>query len=73
MQVSDYDKRPKGDPKILETVKSLKKGDLVLLSWHHDYVTKDGASSPERPLVKLGKISESEAGELTTPRAGRHE
>jgi hypothetical protein len=64
VQVSDYDKRPKGDPKILETVKSLKKGDYVLLSWHHDYVTKEGSSFPERPLVKLEKIGKAKAEEL---------
>jgi len=64
VQVSDYDKNPKGDPKILETVKGLKKGDYVLLSWHHDYVTKEGVSSPERPIVKLEKIDSDKAKEL---------
>lgn len=69
VQVSDYDKGPKGDPRILETVKSLKKGDHVLLSWHHDYVTKEGSSFPERPLVKLEKIGKAKAEELMqTPR-----
>ncbi len=69
VQVSDYDKRPKGDSKILETVKSLNKGDHVLLSWHHDYVTKEGASFPERPIVKLQKVSQTKAEELMqTPR-----
>lgn len=64
VQVSDYDKKPKGDPKILETVKGLKKGDYVLLSWHHDYVTKEGSSFPERPIVKLESISKEKAQEL---------
>ena len=64
VQVSDYDKKPKGDPKILETVKGLTKGDYVLLSWHHDYVTKEGVSSPERPIVKLEKIVGDKAKEL---------
>ena len=64
VQVSDYDKKPKTDPKILETVKGLKKGDYVLLSWHHDYVTRDGASFPERPIVKLTKIDDDKAREL---------
>ena len=54
LQVSDFNKKPKGDPKVLQTVKGLKKGDYVLLSWRHDYVTKDGTSS-RRPLVKLEK------------------
>lgn len=70
VQVSDYDKKPKGDPKILKTVKGLKKGDYVLLSWHHDYVTKDGTSSPQRPIVKLEKIDGDKAnGLLKAPAA----
>ncbi|MCU0979628.1 MAG: hypothetical protein MUF25_10740 [Pirellulaceae bacterium] len=69
VQVSDYDKKPKGDPKILETVKSLKKGDYVLLAWHHDYVTKQGASYPERPIVKLEKIGKAKAEKLMAPAA----
>ncbi len=64
VQVSDYDKKPKGDPKILETVRRLNKGDYVLLSWHHDYVTKEGTSSPERPIVKLEKIDIAHAKKL---------
>jgi len=55
VQVSDYDRKPRGDPKILETVRGLKKGDAVLLSWRHEYVTRAGASFPERPIVKLEK------------------
>ena len=70
VQVSDYNKKPKGDPTILETVKGLKKGDYVLLSWHHDYVTKEGASSPERPITKLEKIDADKAkGLLNAPEA----
>ena len=64
IQISDFHKQPKGEPKILETVKGLKKGDYVLLSWHHDYVTKQGTSSPERPLVKLEKLAPEKAAEL---------
>jgi hypothetical protein len=71
VQVSDYDKLPKGDSKILKTVKSLKKGDYVLLSWNHDYVTKAGTSSPERPIVKLEKIGQAKVKELLAPGAGR--
>ena len=36
----------------------------MLLNWNHDYVTKDGASGPERPLTKLEKISKEKAEEL---------
>jgi len=73
VQVSDYDKKPKGDPKILKTVKGLKKGDYVLLSWHHDYVTREGTSSPERPIVKLEKIDGDKAKELLTAPAPKEE
>ena len=61
VQVSDYDKKPKGDAKVLETVRGLKKGDAVLLSWRHEYVTRAGASFPERPLVKLEKADKGKA------------
>ena len=71
VQVSDYDKKPKGDPKILETVKGLKKGDYVLLSWHHDYVTKEGTSSPERPIMKLEKVDGDKAKELLNAPAAK--
>jgi hypothetical protein len=64
VQVSDFNRKPKGDPKILETVKGLEKGDHVLLSWNHDYVTKQGTSSPERPIVKLEKIDADRAAKL---------
>lgn len=64
VQISDYHKHPLGDPKIREAVKDLKKGDYVLLSWRHDYVTKDGSSSPERPILKLEKIDRVKAQEL---------
>jgi hypothetical protein len=64
VQVSDFHKKPKGEPKILETVKRLQKGDYVLLSWHHDYVTRQGASFPERPIVKLERLAPEKAAEL---------
>jgi hypothetical protein len=73
VQVSDYSKKPKGDPKILETVKGLKKGDFVLLSWHHDYVTREGASFPERPIVKLEKIAADKAKALLSTPAVKDE
>lgn len=64
IQVSDYNKKPKGDPAIAKTVGALKKGDFVLLSWRHDYVTKDGTSSPDRPIVLLEKIDKAKAEAL---------
>ena len=56
IQVSDFHKKPKGDPGISKTVRSLKKGDRTRLWWRHDYVTKNGASFPERPILKLEAI-----------------
>ena len=64
VQVSDFDKKPQGDPKILETVRGLTKGDYVLLSWHHDYVTRAGSSFPDRPIVKLEGIDKVQAEAL---------
>ena len=55
IQVSDFDKKPKGDPKLLAVVKNLKQGDRVLLNWRHDYVNRNGSSFPVRPITKLEK------------------
>jgi hypothetical protein len=38
---------------ILSIIESLKPDTKVKLSWKHDYVTKDKASSPERPITKI--------------------
>lgn len=64
-QVVDNMKNPKVPAAISGTVASLKKGDFVLLDWQHDYVTKDGSSSPERPIQKLEKITKEQAEKLT--------
>jgi len=40
---------------VRDTIKSLEKGDQVLLSWDHNYVTENGSSSPERTITKLEK------------------
>ena len=64
VQVSDFDRNPKGDPRTLAAVKGLKKGDHVRLTWRHDYVTKGGVSGPERPLVKLEKVPADKVDEL---------
>ena len=64
VQVSDFDKMPFGNPEISKTIAGLKKGDLVHLSWNHDYVTKNGTSSPERPIVKLEKMKQEQGEEI---------
>ena len=66
VQIRDFHKKPKGDPKLGKTIRGLKKGDKVLLSWKHEYVTRTsvgGASSsqPERPITKLERITEGKA------------
>lgn len=55
--VEDTMKRPKVPADIRAAVHSLKQGDMVLLSWKHDYVTSQGGSAPERPLTRLEKIA----------------
>lgn len=43
--------------RILDTIKSLKKGDTVKLSWNHNYVTKGGASYPVRAITLLESLA----------------
>lgn len=50
-------KRLKVSREIQDIVASLKQGDRVLLSWNHDYVTSDGVSGPQRPIIKLERIA----------------
>ncbi|MCX7006414.1 MAG: hypothetical protein NTY53_04060, partial [Kiritimatiellaeota bacterium] len=64
VQITGYHKEPVGNLKWNEIIKTLKPDDCVLLSWNHDYVTKDGCSSPERPITNLKKITAAEAAEL---------
>jgi len=61
IRISDYYKKPVGDPKLNAIIKELKKGDRVLLSWDHNYVTKTFESGttgsfPERSITKLEKM-----------------
>ena len=50
-------------------LKALKVGDLVLFSYRHDYVTRDGSKFPERVVTKLQKISAEEAAKLPEAKA----
>lgn len=68
-QLQDNHKNLKVSKELSDTIKGLKKGDYVLLNWRHDYVTTfepggQSASSPQRPVVKLEKISREEADKL---------
>ena len=58
IQISDYHKKPAGDPKLNEIIEGLQEGDRVLLSWNHNYVTRGGSSAPERPITKLRKVDD---------------
>lgn len=55
--VEDNINNPKVPADIHATVNSLEEGDVVLLSWRHNYITSEGGSAPERPLTKLQKIA----------------
>ncbi|MEI6218207.1 MAG: hypothetical protein WCP86_04855 [bacterium] len=56
--VEDNMKNPRVPTAIRNAVNSLKKGDRVLLSWNHDYVTVDGSSAPDRPITRLERLLE---------------
>jgi hypothetical protein len=56
--VEDNMKHPTVPAAIQAAVNSLKQGDMVLLSWNHDYVTINGTSGPERPVARLEKIAD---------------
>ena len=56
IQISDFHRKPKGDPKTLKTIKGLKEGEKVHLAWNHDYVTRKGSSFPERVVKELKKL-----------------
>lgn len=63
-QVEDNMKNPKVTPELRATITGLRKDDYVLLSWKHEYVTKEGSSSPERPVTKVSKITKEDAEKL---------
>lgn len=63
-QVEDNHKNLKVSAEVKSKLATLTKGDYVLLDWVHDYVTKDGTSSPERICTKLEKITREEADKL---------
>ena len=49
---------------IQAQIKALKQGDIVLLAWRHDYVTRDGASYPERSIILLDLVNKPAADAL---------
>ena len=63
-QVNDNMLNQKIPLRTSDTVRTLTKDDYVLLSWRHDYVTKNGGSAPERTITVLRKLT-PEAAEKT--------
>jgi hypothetical protein len=51
--IEDNMKNAKVPDAILKAIDSLKPGATVHLKWNHDYVTRDGSKSPERPIVSI--------------------
>jgi len=65
VQVTDFHRKPKGDPALGAYIKTLEAGDLVVIEWKHLYgEVRPGVSSPVRPLLLLKKIDKAEAKRL---------
>jgi hypothetical protein len=66
--VQDTMKNPKVPQELAARVAALKEGDLVRLTWRHEYVTRTeggGSSSfPERPVAVIEKLKPEEADKL---------
>lgn len=56
--VEDNRKNPKVPAGIRDSILALKPGDTVHLKWNHDFVTRQGASFPERGITLLEKKKE---------------
>lgn len=59
--IEDTQKNAKVAEPILKAITALKPGDTVRLKWNHDYVTREGSKSPERPIVSLTTLTPEEA------------
>ncbi len=59
--IEDNLKNAKVAEPILKAITALKPGDSVRLKWNHDYVTRGGSKSPERPIVSLTTLTPEEA------------
>jgi hypothetical protein len=67
--IEDNMNQPKVPAGVLKSINALKTGDLVRLAWNHDYVTREGSKSPERPIVSLSPITPEQAAKLAEPAA----
>ena len=63
--IEDNMKNPKVPKAIRDAVLALKPGDLVRLQWNHDYVTREGAKFPERPIKNLTVLTKEQADKAT--------
>ena len=65
---------PKQSPEIRRIVETLQPGHNIRLAWNHNYVTENGASFPERTIVRIdrlvGGVSPAWLGGGTEPPAG---
>lgn len=58
-------KQSKVPDAIRDAIVDLKPGDLVRLTWNHDYVTREGSKFPERPITKVEPLTKEQAEKLT--------
>lgn len=71
-RVTDHHQRPIGDPHLLRQVGELRKGEPVILAWHHVYgEVAPGSFQPERPVIELRKLNPEEAARYRNPNANR--
>jgi hypothetical protein len=74
-QIQDNHKNLKVTKELAAVANALKPGDYVRLTWHHDYVTltEPGGSSsfPDRPIIKLEKITKEEGEKALKDAAGK--
>ena len=69
IQISDFNRKPIDDPKLVGCVKQLEAGDLVILEWKHLYgEVSPKTSSPVRPLLLMQPIDEAQAQALREAR-----
>lgn len=70
VHVTDFHRKPTGDPVLGAYIKTLKAGDQVVIEWKHLYgaVRPDKISSV-RPLLLLKKIDKAEAKRLIDAKA----
>jgi hypothetical protein len=46
------------NPKVLESISTLKKGDRVRIHWSQYYITDESGSFPDRPVLSIEELSE---------------